>query len=331
MRLRGWTAAVALASAAPALAASQADLIAALQALTAKDLRVATVGERLARAALPWCGARTARSGLLVQDASQFRGDVRPAAIALYGLQQGPAISGVVPGSAADRAGLRAGDQLVALNGQPLAYREGDRHAASEDAITALIDRLNGAFAAGRVRLDVRRDGRPLTVTVAGETGCATDFQMDLVGKVNAGADGKTVTLSQGVVDFTAGDDAALAFVLAHELSHNILGHRRAIDAARARRGLLGRLGSSGGTVLRTEMEADYHAVYIVAAAGYAIDGIPEFWRRVAKRKFLVIGDGSHLSDGSRIRFLQRVVAEVAAARAAGRLAPDYAAFVAKG
>jgi len=62
--------------------------------------------------------------------------------------EQGKAeVRDVVPGSPADRAGVRRGDEVVRLNGR----------AADEDAVDALRDRLDRG---DTVRLVLRRDGR---------------------------------------------------------------------------------------------------------------------------------------------------------------------------
>jgi membrane-associated protease RseP (regulator of RpoE activity) len=67
------------------------------------------------------------------------------------GAQAGDA---VVPGGPADRAGLRAGDIITAVDGTAL------------DA-THRLDQVLGGYAAGEtVRLDVLRDGQPMTLSV---------------------------------------------------------------------------------------------------------------------------------------------------------------------
>lgn len=61
----------------------------------------------------------------------------------------------MTPGGPADRAGVRPGDAIVALNGQPLA------------SSTDLTRRVGQARPGERLRLEVLRDGRPLTLEIA--------------------------------------------------------------------------------------------------------------------------------------------------------------------
>ena len=73
-----------------------------------------------------------------------------------------PVIDDVRAGTPAQRAGLRAGDSLVAVNGTPVASFY---HAV----------RVLRASDGGDVRLDVLRDGRPLSLSMRAETVTETD------------------------------------------------------------------------------------------------------------------------------------------------------------
>lgn len=300
---------------------------AALEALAAKDLRVARVAYRLQTAALRSCRDRTALPGLIVQTAAQYRADLRPAMAALYHVGAHPAVTGVVPGGPADRAGIRAGDEVVALDGLALAAGSAGGGKADGDAYGAVVDRLGAAFARGPVRLTLRRAGRTTTRTVRGAPACASQVQLVLDGRREAGADGRTVTVSQGLLDFTRSDDE-LAFVIAHELAHNILGHRSFLDSNR-RQGA--HAGGDTATILATEREADYRGLYMVAWAGYDVARVPGFWQRLARAGWVaqLFADGSHPGNRRRARDLAREVAEIRAARRP--LAPRYDAFVAAG
>ena len=97
------------------LAAAPADDDAALKALLALDVRVATIGDRLARSGL--CDGRLSNPGVIVQDIGQYAQELRPAARRALGLRDGPTIAAVLAGSAAEHAGLAAGDEIVAIDG----------------------------------------------------------------------------------------------------------------------------------------------------------------------------------------------------------------------
>lgn len=304
-----------------------------LEALAAKDLRVATVAYRLQTAAIPLCQHRVGLPGLIVQDASQYRADLRPAMGALFNLTDLPAVTGVVPGGPAAVAGLRAGDQLVAMNGASLAAIPARRtRRANGTRFTAIANRLADAFAHGPVRLMLRRDGVTMVRRITGTPGCASLVQLDLAATRNAGADGHTVTISQGLLDFIDSDDE-LAVVLGHELAHDILGHREYLGQTRTGDGLFAGIGANGERIRETEREADYYGLYLDAWAGYDIDAAVPFWQRMARAGWLqtLIGDGTHPGFSERIGELAREAGLIHAQRATGApLRPDYAAFKAQ-
>lgn len=308
------------------------DVRAGLEALRSEDLRVASVGYRLTTGATTLCPKRRAgATGLLVADPEQYRGDVRAVAADLFHLDRGPAVTGVVPGSAAELAGIRPGDRLIALDGRDLAAIDTDRPGGRADGsgYAALVDALDGAFAGGPATLTLERDGRRLDIRLTPAVACATEFQLTLENSLNAGADGRTVSIARKMEQLAASDDE-LAFVLGHEMSHNILGHR---DQLNGHEPLLGAFGIGNGHILDTEMQADYYGVYAMALAGYDPMASVSFWERMRHSQGLLwMSNGTHLAGRRRTAFLQRAADEIAARRAAGRpLVPDYQAFIAGG
>jgi hypothetical protein len=327
-------AALALLAATPAPAIdSKTD--AALRLLVEKDLRVATISYRLQTAAVDRCADPTRLSGLVVQDASQYSADLRPDLALLYGMTDLPTVTAVVPGSAGEAAGIRPGDAIVAIDGADVAADLPGVHGRSPDGrrFTAMIDRLDAAFAAGPATLLLGRADARRTVRVTGAPACRSATQLDLSSARNASADGHVVTITQGIADFAETDDE-LAFVIAHELSHNILGHRVFLDGTHTSRGLFAGIGGNGARLRDTERQADYFGVYLLAWAGYDPHAAATFWRRMARADPLgsLFSDGTHPGNGTRVKALARAAAEIDAARAAGRpLVPDYKAFSAAG
>ena len=91
---------------------------------------------------------------------------------ALFNLTDFPAVTGVVAGGPAAAAGLRAGDQLVAMNGVSLAALPTRRtRRANGSRFTAIANRLADAFARGPVTLTLRRDGVTTVRRITGTSG----------------------------------------------------------------------------------------------------------------------------------------------------------------
>lgn len=250
-----------------------------LLALRSLDARVLAVGDRLAIDNADLCEARGAVAGMAVHELSQYGGGFRQAAAQAFGLGGGAAVLAVTPGGAAERAGVRADDALAATDGIPLSVPAPTAEEASFAGVEGLLDLLDQAFADGVAELDLVRAGQALRVRVAAPSGCAFRFQLTPGNRLNAGADGRYVQVSSALAAY-AQDDAELAAILAHELAHNILLHRKRLDAAKVSRGLLKVFGRNARLIRETEVEADRLSVYLLDRAGYAPDAGARFWRR---------------------------------------------------
>ncbi|ODU22729.1 MAG: hypothetical protein ABS87_00735 [Sphingomonas sp. SCN 67-18] len=296
-----------------------------LAALQAMDARVAAVGERLAVRGAPLCGDRQMRSGLLVHGLAQYAPAARADAAALFGLGDAPAVLAVVPGSGADRAGLQAGDAIIAVEGDDVATATAPQGAARFDAVQRVEDRIEAGLADGALSLTIRRDGRERAVRVTGDEGCASRFQMIPATRLNASA-GPYVSVTSAIVEFVASDDE-LALVLAHELSHNILKHGARLDRQGTSRGLLRAFGKNPGRIRATEDEADRMALYLMARAGYDIAVAPAFWDRFGRRTgFGMFSDRTHSGRRDRMALAVREIALIRAQQARGEApTPDFA------
>ncbi len=331
MALARWLIAALSLIAAPATASVDPVLVASLRDLAARDLRIASVAYRLQTASVAHCSDHMRLSGLIVQDASQYRGDLRSAVASVFGLRTLPTVISIVAGSAGDRAGLRAGDAIEAINGADFPEQDGAIHGEQADGerFAAIVDRLDDAFQKGEVHLRIRRSSETLQITMTGDPACRSDVQLDLGQTRNAHADGRTISVTQGLLDFTRSDDE-LAFAIGHELAHNILKHHDYLESTRTSHGLFRGLGSNGRRLRETERQADYWGIYLVAWAGYDPHAAAIFWRRMVRTHSLtaLLSDGTHPGNGGRTRDLQCAANRIDAARAAGRpLVPDFLAF----
>jgi Zn-dependent protease with chaperone function len=306
---------LALTLAPPALAAAQSgDLGPSLLAMRALDARVTTVGFRLATASRELCARRQWLTGLAVHDASAYIGDFRAAAVRVFGFGAEPRVLAVVPGSPAERAGVRVDDVLLRVDGQALAATPSD---SGGDRTEAIQDAIDAAFADGSAELELRRGETALTVRVAAEEGCASRFQLLPARGLDAHADGEYVQITTRLAEYVA-DDQELAAVLAHEFAHNVLGHRERLDAARVARGFLGNFGRNARLIRETEVEADRLSVYLLDRAGFDPEAAVRFWRRFRGRGLNFLGSSTHGSPGSRIALFRTEIEAIRRARAAG-------------
>ena len=298
-----------------------------LLAMRALDRRVATIGHRLAVANLDLCAARAWLPGFAVHDLSQYGVDFRPAAIRAFGLDAGPGVLAVAADGPAERAGLRADDILLALDGQAPPQGQA-RRGRSFDRMELILAALDTAFADGRATLEVGRGGARLAIPIAADEGCASRFQLIPGRSLNARADGRYVQVTGAIAEYVQ-DDAELAAVLAHEFAHNVLGHRVRLDQARVARGVLGNFGRNARRIRDTEVEADRLSVYLLERAGYDPRAAVRFWSRFGRRGFNFLGSPTHPNWRLRIRSFEVEIDAIARARASGRVPmPDLAAPV---
>ena len=244
------------------------------------DARVATIAYRLATADINTCRLVQPTLGLELWHLGQFSLSQRPGVIARYRLDVGPSIAVVVAGGPAAAAGVRPGDVLLRINGVALPVndrldRDFDQKHAQAYA-DRLTDEIEAAAKLESVGLDLLRDGRTVRVRVAPRPACLSRVHLARSGQANAFADGLHVLVTTRIVAMARSDDE-LAFVLAHEMAHNILQHAAEMRAKRGSRGLF----RTGRIVRRTEREADLLGADITRAAGYDADGAAEVLRVV--------------------------------------------------
>ena len=270
-----------------------------LRALAAQNLRLASIAYRIGTAAVGDCPAPQMMTGLLVHDLTNYDPVDRAAVSAAFHLRSGFGVLQIVPGSAADHAGLRVDDEIVSVNGTGLE----DAAAATQPHKTywrteAFVAALQSVLAHGPARLLVRRNGNLMQLQLAGQPGCGGDIALVRSNSSNAWTDGRRVIVTTQMMRL-ARDDDELAFVVAHEMAHNMLGHTQ-----RASRSIFG----LGGGAKRQELAADYDAVWLMAAAGYKPEGGTSFLRTINRRFWLSFLSIDHPSIGSRMRAVASAV-----------------------
>jgi hypothetical protein len=287
------------------------------------DHRIVAIVYRLGLAGRAHCPEAFPLTGLAFHHLAEYRPQDRPDAIARYGIDRGPGVLSVVEDSPAARAGLAAGDVLVAANGT--SFPSAAAIAAESDPdrwrpqIVASEVLLEDQLRLGPVRLDLIRQGRPLTVTLGSVAGCPARGRLARSGQANAFADGRYAIMTTGFLSFFRTDDE-LAVALAHELAHNILRHPQQLEAQGVPTGILRHIGRNARLVRATEIEADRLSVRLLAAAGYDLDAIIPFWRRLDARPDSMLQIiSAHPGRRTRERVIGEVLAEVRGAAAQAR------------
>lgn len=272
------------------------------------DMKVATIGWRLAAANAALCDRLEPGTGLQLHTLDQFDSSSRDAARAHFGFASEVAVEGVVPGSPAERAGLKADDSLVqvgsvriaALPGKPVST---DRLVAAQLAIAALPP-------AAPIEVEALRAGAPVRFTIQPMPVCKSRFELRIANDWGASADGTMVQIGSRLVEEYP--EEQVAAVMAHELAHNVLHHRVRLEARGVTFGMLSGFGGSVKYFRQTELQADLLSVYFLANANYPLRATIAFWKKFGPSKAGgIFRSRSHPAWRDRIATLEREIAKV--------------------
>ncbi len=311
-----WRAAVLLCLASVAAAHSAPDPMAGERAM---DRRLASLTDRLARAAVARCADRQGSTGLVLHTADEYQPAARVRMAADFRLGDHPGVLALVPGSPAEQAGVRLDDEVLAADGSVMPVAA--RGSASYDTVAAVLDTLDKATADGRVTLSLRgRDGGERTVSFDAPPACRV--RPVLLGDRDAGAstDGVNLKVTTGLLAEVPDDDE-LSAAIAHELAHIVLRHPQAIRAAGGRGGLVSASSAKGARVRRTEEEADRLSVALLTDAGIDPRAAVTLWREWGRRSDGLFGDPVHGGWDERVRTIEAAIAALPTPRAAPTLA----------
>lgn len=138
---------------------------------------------------------------------------------------------------------------------------------------------------------------------------CRYPIEVSGRGVVYASTNGQRIRITEGMLAF-ASNDSELAFVLSHELAHDLLGHPGAFH---------------GGGRQRMELEADYVGIYVTARAGYDVEVAAHFILRLASAFPSIREDSSYPAPAARYASLQLALKEIALKKSASApLVPDF-------
>ncbi len=247
------------------------------------------------------CGDKTRFDiGIMVWNRHHFNEDWYEAVQNQYQITNVLKIIAVAPNSPAQQVGLQAGDIPIAINDWDVPMGEKALEKFWDKIADVAKDKQNQAQA---LTLKVRRDKQAYQVKITPKAICDYKFVLLNSEEKNAHADGENIVMYRGLMEFFNNDEEA-ALIISHELAHNAMKHIEAkkqnaimggiagfvLDMTAAyygvnTRGQFSGVGSQMGAMtysVEFEQEADYVGLYFMALAGYHIDNVANFWRRMA-------------------------------------------------
>lgn len=265
--------------------------------------------------------------GFTAKTRHSYSAENTDAAQKVLGLGERLQVMGVLAGGGAARAGLKRGDQLVAVDGKAMPQGEN----AERDAAAILVPLVTGRT---NVNLTIQRSGTNMNLNVPLTYACAYGIELGNTDHVVAYADGYRVLVSRGMMNAAQTDDE-LAYVVAKEISHNMLAHaaRRKQSAAiggiidnlvRARPDMSSMSGMAGVKPMPQEMDAmaDKLSLYLLARAGYDINQVIPFWQRIASQYPATVLNGYtalHPATAYRVSAMEKTIKEIKAKQASKR------------
>lgn len=298
----------------------------------AQRSRLESIAFRLRRAAAPLCektGAVKPETGVVVWTLSDFpNAEDKAMLVQRFNLTDAVTVAMVVADTPGAKAQIARGEIVDSVNSEDVG---GGRGAA--DRFVSLV---NANAKKGPVQIALHdANGTQRTAAIAPESVCAYPALLIRANEINAAADGRLIGVTTGMLDYARSDDE-LAAVVGHELAHNVLKHIEAAqNDSKANQGLIDRLlgavpglDSLAATPARAqasafskdrEREADVTGLYFMARAGFDIDAVTEFWRRI---------EASDLSRGrlasthplapERLALIEKTIAEIKDRQAKG-------------
>jgi beta-barrel assembly-enhancing protease len=262
--------------------------------------------------------------GFTAKNKYSYSAELMPAAQTVLGLQDRLQIMGVLAGSGAASAGVRPGDILLNVEGTPLPAGEKAESEAAAVLAPLVVGRSN-------VALTALRGGSTMTLNVPLTYACAFGIELGNSDNVVAYSDGHRLLVTRGMLNAMQSDQE-LAYVMAKEMAHNMLAHANQQRMSATIGGIIDNLalirpdmsimaGMAGVRPMPQEFDAmaDKLSLYLLARAGYSIDGVVPFWKRMASRYPATVLNGYtalHPSTAYRVAAMEKTVKDIRAKQA---------------
>lgn len=263
--------------------------------------------------------------GFTAKNKYSFPAEYGNAAQKLFGMGEPLKVMGVLAGSGAARAGVRRGDDLISVEDKALPQGSN----AERQAASILAPLVSGRSS---VKLTVARNGANTVLNVPLTYACAFGIELGNTDNVNAYNDGHRILITRGMLNVARSDDE-LAYVMAKEMAHSALGHASRQRMSATLGGIIDNLvriqpdmstmgGMAGVKPMPLELDAaaDKLSLYMLARAGYNIDGAAPFWQRLAGQyppTVLNSYTALHPATAQRLAAMQKTVDEIKSKQAA--------------
>ncbi len=245
------------------------------EALRSQDIRLAQIAENMLLRNASLCTDHMPITGMILHSSDQYS---RPSESAFANGRV--AISITLPGGAATIAGVAANDGLAAISGVPLHALEPQEGTHLRELAFNLLAEIGGEETP--LVLTLQRGDEAFDVTLETQLGCRALIEIWADDGEGAYSDGKNILIKYGTASELT--DEELAAVLAHELAHLVLHHRRRLSSENVSKGLFGEFGRDRRLNRQIEIEADQLSVHLLHNAGYDPAIAAQLWQSDARR-----------------------------------------------
>lgn len=231
-------------------------------------------------------GEMTFEEGVYLENSDMYQEGLQRELANHRGIDERPSIMLVITNSPADSAGFMVGDKILEIDGVQVSDPK------------EVVRMSRARYTTDEVSYLINRGGSELTINVRPAQVCSSFVRVISSGERNAFADGDNIFITTGMLESNL-SDRELAFVLAHELGHNIADHVEtnennawlgtlfdvAVTVATGQYSTIGARTAQSTTVRHSqdfEREADYLSMYYLERTGIDTEGIEDFWRKMS-------------------------------------------------
>ncbi len=274
-----------------------------------EQARVNALVYRLTLAANLSCPKTEFASGISVTSLHFATPSYREAAAKELGWDDRAMVASVIQGSAADQAGIRAGDKIETIDGEAI-----ERGADAYSRAHAAIDKA--AQDGNSIALTLTRNGRSYSTSVQPIHVCRTQAVVYRAMEPFAVPNGEAIMIPSGLLRYVRNEDE-LAAALAHALAYYWgMASDTLISTSSPEMVVQAPMGSTELSKLhfldQEHRKIDSRAIHLVMQAGFRSDAVLTYWRRLSLETELLTKTSKlwdkHLASDERLGYLDSMV-----------------------